>query len=80
MSRGTNKCPHCEKMQPSGVLSLLLAVVGIFALVIGLIVGLGSGGMSSIVGFTIAIIGLGLAVGSYTRYKDIQAAKYGRVR
>lgn len=80
ISRGTKTCPHCEEVQPSGVLSIVLATVGVFAFLIGFLVGMFSIGMSSIVGFVIAIVGLALAVGSYSRYLDIQAAKRGRLR
>lgn len=80
MARNARTCPHCGEVQPSGVLSLVLAVVGVFALLLGFLVGTFSAGTSSLVGYVIAIVGFALAVGSYSRYLEIRAAKYGRIR
>ena len=71
-------CPHCETVQPSPLVDVGLAVAGVFIFVFGVILALMTLGPSRLFGFTLIVLGFGLAVGGYTRHIDRQAGRRAR--
>lgn len=70
-------CPHCETVQPSPLIDAGIVVGGVFAFVFGAILALMTVGTTRLLGFTLIVLGFGLAVGGYTRYIDRQAGRRG---
>lgn len=71
-------CPHCNSVQPSPLLDVGLVVIGVFALLFGVILAMMTLGTSRLLGFTLIMLGFGLATGGYTRYIDRQAERRAR--
>ncbi len=71
-------CPHCEAVQPSPLVDVGIAVSGVFAFVFGVILALMTLGTTRLIGFTLLVLGFGLAVGGYTRHIDRQAGRRAR--
>ncbi len=71
-------CPHCESLQPSPLVDAGIVVAGVFALVFGVILALLTVGTSKLFGFTLLIVGFGLAVGGYTRRVDRRVERRSR--
>lgn len=71
-------CPHCEAVQPSPLVDVGIVVAGVFAVLFGAVLALMTLGVSRLVGFVCLVVGVGLAVGGYTRYLDRQAVRRAR--
>lgn len=71
-------CPHCETVQPSPLVDVGLAVTGVFVFVFGAILALMTLGGTRLLGFTMIVLGFGLAVGGYTRHIDRQSGRRAR--
>ncbi len=71
-------CPHCEAVQPSPLVDVGVAVAGVFSFVFGAILALMTLGTTRLLGFTMIVLGFGLAVGGYTRHIDRQAGRRAR--
>ena len=71
-------CPHCESIQPSPLVDAGIVVAGVFALVFGVILAVLTAGTSRLLGFTLLIVGFGLAVGGYTRRVDRRVERRSR--
>jgi len=71
-------CPHCETVQPSPLVDVGLGVAGVFSFVFGVILALMTLGTTRLLGFTMIVLGFGLAVGAYTRHIDRQADRRAR--
>ncbi len=74
----TRVCPHCDAVQPSPLLDVGIVVAGVFAFVFGAILALMTLGTTRLAGFTLLVLGFGLAVGGYTRHIDRQAGRRSR--
>lgn len=71
-------CPHCRTVQPSPLLDVGLVVAGVFGFLFGTILTVMTIGTSRLLGFTLVVLGFGLAVGGYTRHVDRQAERRAR--
>ncbi|WP_058365307.1 zinc ribbon domain-containing protein [Haloparvum sedimenti] len=73
-------CPHCGELQPSPLLAALLAVIGVFAILVGFPVAAFTVGLVRWAGFAGVLVGIGLVFGGYTSYIDAQAQRSRRAR
>lgn len=73
-------CPHCGELQPTPILAAGLCGLGVAAMLFGFPLGVFTVGPSRWIGFTLAVVGLGLAFGGYTSYLDAKARRRGRRR
>ncbi|GAB6878261.1 hypothetical protein JCM17823_05350 [Halorubrum gandharaense] len=71
-------CPHCKSVQPSPLIDATVVALGVFCFVFGIILGFMTRGTIRLVGYTLIVVGIGLAVGGYTRYIDRQAERRAR--
>jgi len=80
ISPDARACPECGALQPSKLMTVLGVAVGVFAFLFGFLIGVFTYGLSMFVGYAVALVGVGLAIGSYTRYLDYRAQRAGRAR
>ncbi|WP_280536213.1 zinc ribbon domain-containing protein [Halopenitus sp. POP-27] len=73
-------CPHCGELQPTPILAAGAVVIGVFAFLFGFLLGAFTVGLTRWIGFALAVVGFGLAVGGYTSYLDATAQRGGRAR
>lgn len=80
LSEDARLCPNCGELQPSPMLALLLGFVGIFGILIGVVLGAFTLGLSRMFGLSMVLVGVALVVGGYTSYLDAQAQRRRRAR
>jgi hypothetical protein len=71
-------CPHCEAVQPSPLVDAGVVAAGVFGVAFGLLLATMTVGTSRLAGFLLLIVGVGLAVGGYTRHVDRRAGRRAR--
>lgn len=74
------RCTNCGELQPSPMLAMLLGFIGVFGILVGVLLGAFTLGLSRMIGLAMVLVGFALVIGGYTSYLDAQAQRRRRAR